>query len=170
MANLNKVMFIGRLTRDVETRAFGNGGMVSKFGFAVNNSKRNAQTGQWEDVPMYIDCEVYNRGDTGKLADLVRDRCRKGTQVYIEGKLHLDQWADKTTGQNRQKHKLVVDVVQFLEPRDPNSAGGGGDSGGYSRGGGSYSSPPMQDSGPDDMGGGEPENTGGGGGNGDIPF
>jgi len=92
MANLNKVILIGRLTRDVETRSFPSGGMVAKFGFAVTNRKKNSQTGQWEDEPMYIDAEVYNRGETGKLADLVRDRCRKGSQIMLEGKLHLDQW------------------------------------------------------------------------------
>src|ERR1700722_17490360 len=71
MANLNKVMLIGRLTRDPEVRAFSNGGKVAKFGFAVNNRKKDSQTGQWEDVPMFIDCEAYNRGEFGKQADLV---------------------------------------------------------------------------------------------------
>jgi len=117
MANLNKVILIGRLTRDPETRAFPSGGMVSKFGFAVTNRKKNNQTGQWEDEPMFIDVEVYNRGETGKLADLVRDRCRKGSQVMLEGKLHLDQWDDKTSGQKRSKHKIVVENIQLLDPR-----------------------------------------------------
>lgn len=125
MANFNKVMLIGRLTRDPETRAFQNGGMVAKFGFAVTNRKKNTQTGQWEDEPMFIDCEAFNRGEFGKLADLVRDRCHKGTQIMIEGKLHLDTWQDKTTGQNRSKHKLVVETLQLLDPRQPGSPGGG---------------------------------------------
>ena len=126
MANLNEVILIGRLTRDPETRAFPSGGMVSKFGFAVTNRRKNSQTGQWEDEPMFIDVEVYNRGEFGKLADLVRDRCHKGSQIMLEGKLHLDQWDDKTTGQKRSKHKIVVDNVQLLDPR-PAGAGGGGD-------------------------------------------
>ena len=71
MANLNKVMLIGRLTRDPECRAFSNGGKVAKFGFAVNNRAKNSQTGQWEDVTVWLDCEAYNRGDYGKLADRV---------------------------------------------------------------------------------------------------
>jgi len=130
MANMNKVILIGRLTRDPETRAFPSGGMVAKFGFAVTNRKKNSQTGQWEDEPMFIDVEAYNRGDTGKLADLVRDRLRKGSQIMIEGKLHLDQWDDKTTGAKRSKHKIVAENVQFLDPRQD-----GGTSGGQSGGG-----------------------------------
>src|SRR5262245_38244033 len=126
MANLNKVILIGRLTRDVETRNFPSGGMVSKFGFAVTNRKKNTQTGQWEDEPMFIDVEVYNRGETGKLADLVRDRCRKGSQVMLEGKLHLDQWEDKNGGGKRSKHKLVVDNIQLLDPRPDGVSGGYG--------------------------------------------
>ncbi len=136
MANMNKVIFIGRLTRDVETRAFQNGGLVAKFGFAVTNRRKNAQSGQWEDEPMFIDCEAYNRGETGKLADLVRDKCRRGSQIMVEGKLHFEQWDDKTTGAKRSKHKLVVDNVQLLDPRQD---GGGGMAGGQAdeMGGGS---------------------------------
>src|SRR5215471_20427229 len=117
MAAFNKVILIGRLTRDPECRTFSTGGKVAKFGFAVTNRKKNAQTGQWEDEPMFIDVEAYNRGETGKLADLVRDRCKKGSQIMIEGKLHLDQWDDKQTGQKRSKHKLVADTIQLLDPR-----------------------------------------------------
>jgi single-strand DNA-binding protein len=162
MANYNKVTLIGRLTRDPETRAFANGGMVAKFGFAVTNRKKNSQTGQWEDEPMYIDCEVFNRGEFGKLADLVRDRCHKGTQIFIEGRLHLDTWQDKTTGQNRSKHKVVVESIQLLDPRQPGEGGGN-----YPpRSGGGFSSPPaMASDGPPDDGGAPDSNP-----NGDIPF
>ena len=103
MANFNKVVLIGRLTRDPEARTFPSGGMVSKFGFAVTNRRKNGQTGQWEDEPMFIDVEVFNRG--------------KGSQVMVEGRLHLDQWDDKTTGQKRSKHKIVVENLQLLDPR-----------------------------------------------------
>lgn len=171
MANLNKVILIGRLTRDPETRAFASGGMVAKFGFAVTNRRKNTQTGQWEDEPMFIDVEVYNRGETGKLADMVRDRCRKGSQIMLEGKLHLDQWDDKTTGQKRSKHKLVADNIQLLDPRQP--GGDGGSEMGEQRS--SFGSRPPANRGPapqsqggyshgDDMG--EPN----GGDGGEIPF
>jgi single-strand DNA-binding protein len=125
MANLNKVMLIGRLTRDPEVRMFPSGGKVASFGFAVNNRKKNQQTGQWEDEPVFLDCDAFNRGETGKTADLIEQYLRKGYQAYIEGHLKLDQWNDKTTGDKRTKIKVVVDNVQFLEPRRDDAAGGG---------------------------------------------
>lgn len=184
MANFNKVMLIGRLTRDPETRAFANGGMVTKIGFAVTNRKKNAQTGAWEDEPMFIDCDVFNRGENGKLADLVRDRCRKGSQIMIEGRLQLDSWQDKTTGQNRSKHMIVVDNVQLLDPRpagDENSGGGGGGSySGGSRapmGGGARPNAPsgsgysqQNDGPPDDHDDNDNGSNAGGGTNAEIPF
>ncbi len=126
MANLNKVMLIGRLTRDPETRAFANGGRVAKFGFAVNNRKKNSQTGEWEEDPVFLDCEAFNRGETGKLADNIERFLRKGSQAFIEGHLQLDKWDDKTTGEKRQKIKVVVEVVQFLDPKQPGEGGGPG--------------------------------------------
>jgi len=123
MANLNKVMLIGRLTRDPEIRTFANGGRVAHFGFAVNNRKKNQQTGDWEEEPVFIDCDAFNRGDFGKLADTVERYLKKGSQAYLEGHLKLDQWDDKTSGQKRSKLKLVVDAVQFLD-RAPEGAGG----------------------------------------------
>ncbi|MBI3410844.1 MAG: single-stranded DNA-binding protein [Planctomycetes bacterium] len=117
MANLNKVMLIGRLTRDPETRAFANGGKVAMFGFAVNNRKKNQQTGQWEDDPVFIDVEAFNRGETGKQADMVEQNLRKGQQLFIEGHLKLDQWTAQD-GQKRSKLKVTVDNFQYLEPRN----------------------------------------------------
>jgi len=122
MANLNKVMLIGRLTRDPESRAFSNGGKVTKFGFAVNNRKKNNQTGQWEDDPVFIDVEVFNRGESLQ-ADRVADTLRKGQQVFIEGHLKLDQW--EKDGQKRSQLKVVCDNFQYLEPRQDGGEGGG---------------------------------------------
>jgi single-strand DNA-binding protein len=117
MANLNKVMLIGRLTDNPEEpRVFSNGGKVVKFRFAVNNRKKNSQTGQWEDVPVYLDCEVFNRGETGKQADLVSQTLRKGHQVFLEGHLRFDQWMSQD-GQKRSKLLVVVENFQYLERR-----------------------------------------------------
>jgi single-strand DNA-binding protein len=116
VANLNKVMLIGRLTRDPEVRTFSNGGKVAKIGFAVNNRKKNQQTGQWEDDPVFLDIDAFNRETGRKLADLVEQYLKKGHQCYIEGNLVLDQWTDKD-GQKRSKIKVVLQDVQFLEPR-----------------------------------------------------
>jgi single-strand DNA-binding protein len=120
MANLNKVMLIGRLTRDPEIRAFANGGKVAKFGFAVNNRKKNPQTGQMEDEPVFLDVDAFNRGDFGKLADLVEQYLHKGNQAYLEGHLKLDQWTTQD-GQKRQQIKVILDNVQFLERRPEGS-------------------------------------------------
>jgi single-strand DNA-binding protein len=138
MANLNKVLLIGRLTRDPETRTFSNGGKVAKFGFAVNNRRKNQATGQWEDEPVFIDMEVFNRGETGRQADLVEQSLRKGNQVFIEGHLRLDQWTGQD-GQKRSRLLVRVDNFQFLEPR---SAGSG-----YTP-----SAPPMARSSPSSIG------------------
>jgi single-strand DNA-binding protein len=120
MANLNKVMLIGRLTRDPEVRTFGNGGKVAKLGFAVNNRRKDQQSGEWKDEPVFLDCEVFNRGESGRQADLVEQSLKKGHQVYLEGHLRLDSW--EKDGQKRSKIVVVVDNFQFLEPR---SEGGG---------------------------------------------
>jgi single-strand DNA-binding protein len=145
MANLNKVMLIGRLTREPEIRVFSNGGKVAKFGFAVNNRKKNMQTGQWEDEPVFVDVDAFNRGESGKQADLVEQYLHKGHQVFIEGHLKLDQWTAQD-GQKRSRLHIIADNFQFLEPRGDGtgsprgsaparqttnqpSSGGGGDEG-----------------------------------------
>src|SRR5262245_54688789 len=117
MANLNKVMLIGLLTRDPEVRVFSNGGKVAKFGFAVNNRRKNMQTGLMEDDPVFLDIEAFNRGDFQKQADLVEQYLRKGNQVFIEGHLKLDQWTTQD-GQKRSRLMVVADNFQFLERRE----------------------------------------------------
>jgi single-strand DNA-binding protein len=125
MANLNKVMLIGRLTRDPEVRTFANGGKVAAFGFAVNNRKKNPQTDQWEDEPVFLDVKAFNRDAGRKLADLAEQYLKKGHQAYIEGHLVLEEWQDKNDGSKRQKLKIVVDNFQFLERRADGDGSGG---------------------------------------------
>jgi single-strand DNA-binding protein len=126
MANLNKVMLIGRLTRDPEMRTFANGGKVAKFGFAVNNRRKNVSTGEWEDEPVFLEIDAFNRGESGRqLADLVEQYLRKGHQAFIEGHLRLDQWTSQD-GQKRERVTVRLDNLQFLEPR---SDGGTGEAG-----------------------------------------
>src|SRR5262245_40189514 len=116
MANLNKVMLIGRLTRDPEPIQTGGSTAGAKFGFAVNNRKLNQQTQQWEDVPVFIDMEIWNRGES-KQADRVLNTLRKGQQVYIEGHLKLDTWDDKNGGGKRSALRVVVETFQYLEAK-----------------------------------------------------
>lgn len=169
MANFNKVILIGRLTREPESRTFANGGKVVKIGFAVSNRKKNAQTGAWEDEPMYIDCEAFNRGEMGKLADTIEKFCHKGSQICIEGRLHLDNWDDKATGAKRSKHKVVIDTMQLLDGKPDGAGGGGGNySGGSAPRNTAYAGGGFSDE-PEDHGN-VPQRAPSGGGDEDIPF
>ena len=105
---------------------FQSGGRVAKFGFAVNNRKKNQSTGQWEDEPVFLEVEAFNRETGRKLADQVEQYLKKGHQVYLECSMKLDTWNDKTTGEKRQKLKFLLNDMQFLEPRtDGGNAEGG---------------------------------------------
>ena len=175
MANLNKVMLIGRLTRKPEPITIGGVTQGAKFGFAVNNRKYNQDTQQWEEVPVFLDVEIWNRGEN-QQADRVLQTLRgpdreagvKASQVYLEGHLKMDQWEDKNGGGKRSKHKVVVESVEFLGGRGgEGSAGGGGMSGG---GGRATGGKPGGSAPPSDDGGDEFNESGGGGDNGGIPF
>ena len=123
MANLNKVMLIGRLTRNPEVIGANVG---ARFGFAVSNRKLNPDTKQWEDAPVFLDMEIWNRGES-KQADRVLQTLRKGQQVYIEGHLKMDQWDDKNGGGKRSAIRVVVETFQYLEPKSegmPETNGG----------------------------------------------
>ena len=174
MATLNKVMLIGRLTDNPEApRAMPSGGMVIKFRFAVGRSRKNPQTGQWENDPnpLYIDCEAFSRPDTRRdLVSLIEQYAKKGDSLFIEGRLQLDQWDDKQTGQKRSKHKIVVESVEFLGGRSGEDGGMGGGARGQYAGGsggrpaaarGAASAQPDDDFGGDNPGGGD---------GGEIPF
>jgi single-strand DNA-binding protein len=127
--------------------------MVIRFRFAVGRSKKNPQTGQWENDPnpLYIDCEAFSRPDSRRdLVNLIQQYCRQGDQIYLEGRLQYDQWDDKQTGQKRSKHKVVVDNIEFLGARNTEGGGGGsrggeGGRGGYGGGGRPAASPGSYD-------------------------
>ncbi|MBR3326688.1 MAG: single-stranded DNA-binding protein [Atopobiaceae bacterium] len=108
--SINRVNISGNLTRDPELRTTQGGTAVLGFGVAVNDRRRNPQTGEWEDVPNFIDCTVFgNRA--GALANFLR-KCQK---VAIEGKLRWSQW--EKDGQKRSKIEVIVDECEFLAPR-----------------------------------------------------
>lgn len=165
MATLNKVMLMGRLTDDPKDGAIpSTGTRVVKFRFAVGRSRKNPQTGQWENDPnpLYIDCEAFARPDAKRdLVNLIMQYCRKGDPLFIEGRLQLDQWEDKNGGGKRSKHKIVVENVEFLGSRQGDDGGSGGRAGG----GRPASSGRSSGFSPD-----EGEESGGGGDGGEIPF
>jgi single-strand DNA-binding protein len=141
MATLNKVMLIGRLTDNPEPpRTLPNSGsQVIRFRFAVGRSRKNPQTGQWENDPnpLYIDCEAFSRPDTRRdLVSLISQYVKKGDSLFIEGRLQLDMWEDKNNpGQKRSKHKIVVEGVELLGGGNRQDGGGMGSgmSGGMGR-------------------------------------
>lgn len=123
MANLNKVMLIGRLTRDPESIEVRGAVQGAKFGFAVNNRKLNVQTNQWEDIPVFLDVEIWNRGEN-RQGECAQQTLRKGQQVFIEGHLKMDTWDDKNGGGKRSKLTIVVETFQYLEPRSEGAGEG----------------------------------------------
>ncbi|HEV3435966.1 MAG TPA: single-stranded DNA-binding protein [Gemmata sp.] len=176
MATLNKVMLIGRLTANPEEpRTLPNSGSrVIKFRFAVGRSRKNPTTGNWEPDPnlLYIDCEAFHRPDTKRdLVSLIQQYAKQGDQLYIEGRLQLDEWMDKTTNQKRSKHKVVVENIEFLGSRNADGSEGAGGRPMGSAGGRpaagrpTHSAPSPDDGGGDEFGGGEPS-----GGDDPIPF
>jgi single-strand DNA-binding protein len=161
VANVNKVILIGNLTRDIEVRYTPKGTAVTDLGMAVNRIWNDEQ-GQRREDATFIDVTLW-----GRLAELAGQYLQKGRQVYIEGRLQMDSWDDRETGQKRTKLKVVGEVMQFLDSRGGGEGGGGGGSGyapqgrgqqdyGYGEGGNSG----YQQGG----GGGGGYNQGGGGG------
>jgi single-strand DNA-binding protein len=138
MPNLNKVMLIGNLTRDPEIKYTPKGTAIAAFGLAVNRNY-TTESGEKREEVTFIDLEAYAR-----LAEIIGEYCKKGRPIFVEGRLKLDTWDDKQSGQKRSKMKVIVETMQLLGGREggPGGGGGGGEyEGGYSGGGGA---PPQQ--------------------------
>ena len=107
--SINRVIISGNLTRDPDLRVTAGGTSVLNLGVAVNDRRRNAQTGEWEDVPNFVDCVMF-----GARAQSVSRFLSKGSKVAIEGRLRWSSWQDKQTGQNRSRLEVVVDEIEFM--------------------------------------------------------
>lgn len=125
MANLNKVLLIGNLTRDPELRYLQSGTAVCDFGIAVNRRFKSAGGEQKEEV-LFVDVTAF-----GKQAETVSEYLQKGRPVFIEGRLKLDQWTGQD-GQKRSRMSVVMEQFQFMDARP----GGAGGAGGANAGGG----------------------------------
>jgi len=111
-ANFNKVLLMGNLTRDIELKFTPGNQAVAKIGLAVNR-KFKTREGELREETTFVDCEAW-----GRTAEVMNQYLTKGSPVFIEGRLKLDQWQDKE-GQNRSKLKVVIDNFQFISgPRD----------------------------------------------------
>ena len=106
--SINRVNITGNLTRDPELRATAGGTQILAFGVAVNDRRKNPQTGAWEDVPNFVDCIVF-----GQRAEAVSRFISKGSKVAIEGKLRYSSWETKD-GDRRSKLEVVVDEIDFM--------------------------------------------------------
>lgn len=136
MANLNKVYLMGRLTRDVELRYTPKGTAVGELGMAVNRYRSN-DGGERIEETTFVDVTLW-----GRNAELANQYLAKGREVHIEGRLQLDSWEDKASGQKRNKLKVVGEAMQFIggsgQGGSSGRSGGQGEEGGYqSQGGGS---------------------------------
>ena len=141
MANLNKVMLIGNLTRDPELRYTPKGTAVADIALAINRVWNNEQNQRQEETT-FVDITLW-----GRQAEVVQQYVTKGSPIYIEGRLQLDSWDDKETGKKRSKLRVIGENFQFLSGK-PGAPGGGGNSGGYSERPQQSSSAPQQRSGP----------------------
>ena len=118
MASFNKVILMGNLTRDPELRYTPKGTAIAKIGLAINHVWTN-EAGEKKENVTFVDVEVF-----GRTAENVGQYLRKGRPVLIEGRLKLDQWDDKQTGQKKSRLGVVAEIVQFL-----GSAPGAGEGG-----------------------------------------
>lgn len=143
MSNINRVIISGRLTRDPEVRATAGGTTVMGLGVAVNDRRRNQQTGQWEDYTNFIDCTMF-----GARAESLSHILTKGMLVCIEGRLRWSQW--ERDGQKRSKIEVIVDEIELPSRSQGAGAEGGqaygapqsyGSSQGYASGGYGQSAP-----------------------------
>lgn len=135
MASFNKVILLGNLTRDPELRYTPKGQAVAKLGLAVNRSYK-LESGETREEVTFIDVDAW-----GKQAELIGQYLRKGNPLFVEGRLKLDQWDDKNTGQKVSKLRVVMENFQFIGgPRGAEGTGAPGGAGGFS--GGSPGGPP----------------------------
>jgi len=126
----NKVLLMGNLTRDIEVRYLPKTNTaVAKIGLAVNHRFRT-QSGEDREEVTFVDCEAF-----GKTAETMGQYLKKGRPVFIEGRLKLDQWDDKQSGEKRSKMKVVVEEFRFID------SGGGGGGGGDDEGAGGRRQP-----------------------------
>ncbi|MEY2559253.1 MAG: single-strand DNA-binding protein [Verrucomicrobiota bacterium] len=120
MASFNKVILLGNLTRDPEIRYTPKGTAVTELGMAVNRVY-TAENGEKREETTFVDVTLW-----GRTAEIAGEYLKKGRPVFIEGRLQLDTWDDKTSGQKRSKLKVVGEGLQLIGSRPGGGGGGGG--------------------------------------------
>ena len=117
MANLNKVLLMGNLTRDPEVRYTPKGTAVAELGLAVNR-QFTAENGEKREETTFVDVTLW-----GRQAEVAGEYLKKGRPVFIEGRLQMDSWEDKATGQKRSKLKVVAEGMQLIGGRASSGEG-----------------------------------------------
>src|SRR3954452_3176008 len=140
MASFNKVILLGNLTRDPEVRYTPKGSAVCDLGIAINRSY-TLESGEKREEVTYVDVVLWSR-----LAEIAGEYLKKGRPVFVEGRLQLDSWDDKTSGQKRTKLKVIGENMQMLGA--PRGGGGGGDEDGGPPRSSSRPAPPPKASAP----------------------
>ncbi len=130
MASFNKVILIGNLTRDPELRYTPKGTAIAKIALAVNRNW-TSETGEKKEEVTFVDVDAF-----GKQAEVIGQYLKKGRPIMVEGRLKLDQWDDKQTGQKRSRLGVVLEQFQFID-----SGRGGENQGGQAGHGGGESAP-----------------------------
>lgn len=113
MPHLNKVMLLGNLTRDPELRATPKGTSVAQFGLAINRLYKS-EDGESREETTFVDLEAW-----GRQAEVISRYLTKGSPCLVEGRLRLDTWEDKASGEKRSRLRVVAENIQFLDRRGP---------------------------------------------------
>src|SRR5262245_34466755 len=120
MANFNKVILAGNLTRDPELRYTPKGTAIARIGMAVNRTWKT-ETGETKEEVTFVDVDAF-----GRQAEVIAQYMKKGKPFLVEGRLKLDQWEDKNTHQKQSRLKVVLEAFSFIDSRGGD--GGGGES------------------------------------------
>lgn len=110
--SINKCFLGGNITNQPELRSTPGGMAILEFGLAVNERRKNQQTGEWEERPNFFNLKVF--GTRGEALSRI---LTKGMHVSVEGRLHWDSWEDKNTGQKRSKVEVIVDEIELMTQR-----------------------------------------------------
>jgi single-strand DNA-binding protein len=111
MKSLNKVCLIGNVGKDPEVRSSQSGSVIANFSIATSDRQKDAQ-GNWQDKTDWHNLVAFARA-----AEIVRDYVRKGSKLYVEGKLSTSSWEDKTSGQRKYKTEIIVNELIMLSDR-----------------------------------------------------
>ena len=136
MASFNKVILLGNLTRDPEIRYTPKGSAVCDLGIAVNR-QYTLESGEKREEVTYVDVVLWAR-----LAEIAGEYLKKGRPIFIEGRLQMDSWEDKQSGQKRTKLRVIGETMQLLGSRPSGSGAGAGDAGEEGRAAAKPSPPP----------------------------